>query len=721
MTEPSKILEGTTLHQLLSEDEAQLLDTIDELRSQGIGRLLGEAGLPQLIVCGDQSSGKSSVLEALTRVYFPTRSSVCTTFPTELRLRREPRSHISCRIKAASTRSDEEKIRLAGFRASFDSPEKFPDLITAARDCMSTTDNKHNNDTFFNDILEVEIIGPKLAPLTVVDLPGLTHYGSQTDIEKVSTLVKSYMAKSNSLILAIVSAHNDINNQIVLSHIKDLVPDGHRTLGIITKPDTLPSGSEREQAYLEHAQNNPDKFQYGWHVIRNRAYEEQASSFDERDAKERDFFTKSNWAPLEGREVGLGIDTLRQKLSRMLLDHISLSLPGIMHKLERDLSHDQNELIKLGETRSNLKEQQNYLSEISDGFSMYTKDALDGRYHSTAFFGDPLGSEGRDRRLRAVVRNLNDVFANDMLQYGHKWHLVNDSNLTSEIFSESGPLNHSQVITKSDFIKKHVDTLARNERSTELPGISNPSLVGSLFRQQSEPWESIASAHLLKVWKAVKNFLEVLLNHLTDERTCNQLLIHVIDPALEERRGFMRQKLKELLVPHREYDPITVSPHFARTIWNLREKSVKRSVVENIRKEFKSRDSKDELPSTDEIIAKIGATSAPLDDQYGSNETLEFMQAYYETTLLGFINNVASLAVEQCLLSGLWKIFSSAAIRDMSDETLSLIASESRDVQMERSRLRDRVEVLQKGLRTIKRIQPSKTSSISPAKLQTCL
>ena len=78
-----------------------------------------------------------------------------------------------------------------------------------------------------------------------------------------------------------------------------------------------------------------------------------------------------------------------------------------------------------------------------------------------------------------------------------------------------------------------------------------------------------------------------------------------------------------------------------------------------------------------------------------------------QTAILIFMNNVASLATEQCLLSGLAKIFSSATIRDMDDERLALLASESSNIQEERERLTSRVATLQKGLRTIRRIQPS--------------
>lgn len=64
---------------------ADLLEKIDGLFAFKIGEYVD---LPQLVVVGDQSSGKSSVLEALTNLLFPRESGLCTRFATQIIFRR---------------------------------------------------------------------------------------------------------------------------------------------------------------------------------------------------------------------------------------------------------------------------------------------------------------------------------------------------------------------------------------------------------------------------------------------------------------------------------------------------------------------------------------------------------------------------------------------------------------------------------------------------------
>ena len=62
-----------------------LLKKIDKLFACGVGE---HVNLPQMVVVGDQSSGKSSVLAGLMRLPFPRDSGLCTRFATQIIFRR---------------------------------------------------------------------------------------------------------------------------------------------------------------------------------------------------------------------------------------------------------------------------------------------------------------------------------------------------------------------------------------------------------------------------------------------------------------------------------------------------------------------------------------------------------------------------------------------------------------------------------------------------------
>lgn len=104
-------------------------------------------------------------------------------------------------------------------------------------------------DTFSDDVLKIEICGPKQQHLSVIDVPGIfrnTTEGMTTDsdIEVVRNMVNYYMNNPRSVILAVVPANVDVATQEILKLAQKCDTKGERTLGVLTKPDLVDRGAE---------------------------------------------------------------------------------------------------------------------------------------------------------------------------------------------------------------------------------------------------------------------------------------------------------------------------------------------------------------------------------------------------------------------------------------------------------------------------------------------
>ena len=155
---PSAGLDGPNTSSLdkLQADQSLVLDVMDKLRRTGLNGVLQ---LPQLVVCGDQSSGKSSALEAISEIPFPRRESVCTRFATKVVLRRAKQSSIAVRIVPDKHRPAAEVAELAAFERSISDFQEMPQLVDEATALMGL-DASAGGRAFARDVLRLEISGP---------------------------------------------------------------------------------------------------------------------------------------------------------------------------------------------------------------------------------------------------------------------------------------------------------------------------------------------------------------------------------------------------------------------------------------------------------------------------------------------------------------------------------------------------------------------------------
>ncbi|KAL9126370.1 MAG: hypothetical protein Q9217_004572 [Psora testacea] len=674
---------------------------LPSLQSKDHGPLL------DLIVCGDQSSGKSSVLEAVSGVRFPTKDNLCTRFATELVLRRDSTITATVTIIPGAERSDEEKQKLRDFKAPTVQLDHFSGLIDAAKINMGLDSGAK---AFTDDVLRVEISGPQQPHLTLVDLPGLIHAESKQqstkDVQLVSSLVRGYMANTRSIILAVVSAKNDYANQIVTKFARDVDPKGLRTLGIITKPDTLHAGSESEKAFLDLAQNKDVVFRLGWHVLRNRDYDGRNWSVEERDEKERDFFSQGAWMSLPTRV--LGIAALKPRLSTVLKDQIIAELPSLIDDVEAGINESRKTLMRLGEARGTLQEQRLYLVRSSQSFSSLIKAAVDGLYVHE-FFGDAMTHVGFKKRLRAVVQDILLEFADDMRDKGHSQEIIYD---------DSKPENRStpKQISRSDFLD-NVRELMRRSRGCELPGTFNPSIIGDLFYQQSRPWKRLLEQYSKRILDATRTSLELVLTHTTDETTSEGLLREVINPAMARYTLELEKKVSEIMRPHQKGHPITYNQYFTETIQKARQEHAKREQALQLKDYFKIESDKGSSyirPSqgfhTGDLLNAINERTHEDMNRYACSEAVDCMNAYYKVAMKVVVDNFSVLGIENCLLEGLSDTFSPDWVMKLEDSLVSRIAAETEDSQVERARAVKKLESLETGLQTLNQFSRNKVA-----------
>ncbi|KAE8337174.1 hypothetical protein BDV24DRAFT_177911 [Aspergillus arachidicola] len=704
----------SSLEALCAEEHLELLDSVDTLRSQGISHYIS---LPQIIVCGDQSSGKSSVLEAISGVSFPVKSNLCTRFPTELVLRKSSHIGVKVSIVPHRSRSHVEQDALSRFHEELESFEGLPTLIENAKAAMGIfTHGK----AFSSDLLRVEVSGPDRPHLTIVDLPGLIHsetkLQSAADVALVQDVVQSYMKEPRSIILAVVSAKNDFANQIVLRLARQADPAGHRTLGVITKPDTLVEGSESERQFVLLAKNEEVTFRLGWHVLKNMDTEKGNYNLSVRGQEEAEFFSRGIWEDLPRSHVG--IDTLRQRLSKLLFGQIAAELPSLIDEIQYKMNLCVKGLENLGEPRATLKEQRSYLLYISQCFQTLVRSGLDGSYNSS-FFESAHSENGYHKRMRAVIQNLNEDFAQHINENGHYRDILKGGQQgTSQSSAE-------QLFVSREEYLQHIERLLRRTRGRELPGTFNPMIVNDLFKEQSQPWQRIASAHVRKVWEATKTFIHAVVAEVSDMATL-ETLKDVVEPALSDLLQSMEARLTELLEPHQAGHTITYNHSFTEDLQKAR-----RDIMEdrfshvltdffgvpqittstntyynnngNNQPQYNYNNNRNRDFNLRKLLDSLLESTETDMIRYAAREALDCTLAYYNVALKRFIDGVATDVVETTLTKSLTQLLSPMLVHHMSDTSVSRIAGESKENRDLREQLSKKLEILESGSKTCRK------------------
>ncbi|KAI9807103.1 MAG: vacuolar protein sorting-associated protein 1 [Sarcosagium campestre] len=335
--------------------------------------------LPQIVVVGSQSSGKSSVLENIVgRDFLPRGTGIVTRRPLVLQLiNRAPANVQSNGVKGDALTTDNENnvdewgefLHIPG--------QKFFDFSKIRDEIVKETDSKTGRNAGISPApINLRIYSPHVLTLTLVDLPGLTKVpvGDQPrDIEKqIRDMVMKQISKSNAIILAVTAANTDLANSDGLKLAREVDPEGQRTIGVLTKVDLMDEGTD----VVDILAGRIIPLRLGYVPVVNRGQRD----IDNKRAisvaleHEKSFF--ENHKAYRNKSSYCGTPYLARKLNMILMMHIKQTLPDIKARISASLQKYTAELNQLGD--SMLGNSGNIVLNIITEFSNEWRTVLDG-------------------------------------------------------------------------------------------------------------------------------------------------------------------------------------------------------------------------------------------------------------------------------------------------------------------------------------------------------
>ncbi|KAI0022736.1 P-loop containing nucleoside triphosphate hydrolase protein [Xylariomycetidae sp. FL0641] len=714
---------------------SSILTKVDKLRE-----LIGtRVDLPQLVVVGDQSSGKSSVLEGVTGFAFPRDVGLCTRYATQITCRRDPISSIIVTIIPGPNAAPHEQERVKAFRRTLThlSVENLPQVFKDANDAMGIRNSTStyasdgsNLPTFSEHILRIEKLGPDEEHFTVIDVPGIFRnpdpgLTTDEDIGLVRDMVQRYMQDTRTIILAIMPSNVDPATQEILKLAKGADPDMRRTMAVLTKPD-LATEKATQRVAIDYVLGRRGQLTLGYYIVKNRGPDEADKTLEQGLALERALFSSDPWSAL--RATGrAGMENLKVHVRQLLIDLIKREFPKLKAEVNKELFRLQAELGAMGQSRSNPHTQRAYLNKMSEVFQARTRDALNAYYTADNFF-----SARDDIRLITRVVEENEKYSTEMENNGHTRAFSSDPETDTSAHGErycleASPSEHAasgdcdeleydaildEIFDTLDTslpeptgpadIMKYIEEVYKGSRGLEI-GTFGSSLLGTIFKEQSRKWEPITMSHMKKIILHVHHFIsEAIKDACPDARVREELWDGYL---VEELLGSYRKAMDHtgfLLQIEREQSPMTLNHYFNDNLQKVQAGRLV-SAMEKLGIHAEREGVGEGFFLTGPQLAGFSMDKA--NSEHVREQLHDVLKSYYKVARKRFVDVVCQQAVNYYLLAGKFsplKVFSTEMVLNLNEEQLDMIAAEDASVKLRREKLVKDIEQFHAALKVLK-------------------
>uniref|UniRef100_A0ABI7Y0A0 Interferon-induced GTP-binding protein Mx1 n=2 Tax=Felis catus TaxID=9685 RepID=A0ABI7Y0A0_FELCA len=417
------------------------IDLIDSLRALGVEQ---DLALPAIAVIGDQSSGKSSVLEALSGVALPRGSGIVTRCPLVLKLK-----------KLMNEDEWRGKVSYQDFETEISDPSEVEEAINTAQNAIAG-----EGLGISHELINLEVSSPHVPDLTLIDLPGITRVavGNQpADIgRQTKQLIRKYIVKQETINLVVVPCNVDIATTEALSMAQEVDPDGDRTIGILTKPDLVDRGTEDK--VVDVAQNLVCHLKKGYMVVKCRGQQDIQDQLSLAEAleKERVFFEDHPHFRVLLEEGRATVPCLADRLTTELIMHICKSLPLLENQIKENHEKITEELQKYGSDVPEDEHEKMFF--LIDKINAFNHDI------TSLIQGEESVGEGESRLFTKIRHEF------------HKWSTVIEKKFQKGYKA----------------IYKEIEKFENRYRGRELPGFVNYKTFEIIIKQQIRELEEPA-------------------------------------------------------------------------------------------------------------------------------------------------------------------------------------------------------------------------------------
>lgn len=710
-------LDTAAMEQLIHPQLSAIQSLLDELPRFNIDTTVE---LPQIIVVGEALSGKSSVLSALSRIVLPLG---VTRFATEIILRPAKKWETRIATWEPYEDGDSEQFKWADIEHQQPLGNDFTEVTQKAHDSISKYSD--GDERYSDKVLRIEIQGPDLQPLKLVDLPGVfacPRDGKPTKDQMIANkVVESYMRKRNSIILVVVEAFDFMYTSAALSKARQLDPDGERTIGVLVGPEKADNEDSLLCIRMINDQDSEYHLRHGWHVLRNQESDDSdATDFDGRDEAETAFFNELPWNFV--LETDTGIANLRTKLKSLMYNNMRRDIPDLVNRMKIKLTERQERLRLCGAERSNIKEMRSFLLGIASGFQRLARDAISGNY-AHAFFGE---LDEPKNRLRTELGALHQAFRYVMATKGCQYSFPTSADeytdpngqeerKQADLLAETVgkyPYNlESPPVKSRQEIYTRLETLAAIDECKGLPGSCNSDLAIQLFQELSKPWAAIAERHVAHVVSVVRSFAGSLLLYLIGGESASaelsDFVMRKVDDFFGRQEVVLADKINELLEPYAEGYNLPPNASFRRYLTKYREwrETTQTKPMSTICPSNKD-------PSGDRPTQDAQPTGIAELGPFGIKATVEMAEIYYLACCCGFTDNITNLAIERCLVRRLPGIVTPSDVGNLDNKELGQYAAETAAQLAKRKQLNLEIDMLQRGLEKCRKWRPLEASVV---------